>query len=136
MMPLTGHLNNSVAGLGSPGPNGIDLICNKAMCGPHLVSKHFWSVNLSLMHASTYPLLWWWYNDENACFMFRLLQNIFNLSEIKLPPESDIIFFGKPYSEKKKKTILHVSIMLSADKSSWQQGLAVMIYNAKVVCIV
>ena len=38
-----------------------------------------------------------------------------NLSEIKLPPESDIIFFGKMYSEK---TMLHVIIRLSADKSS------------------
>ena len=47
--------------------------------------------------------------------MFRLVQNVLNLSEIKLPPESDIIFFGKMYSEK---TILHVSIKLSADKSS------------------
>ena len=57
-MPLIGQLNISVAGLGSPGPNGDDLICNKAICGSDLVSKHFFSVCfISLMHASTCPLL-------------------------------------------------------------------------------
>ena len=68
------------------------------------------------MHASTCQLLSWWYDDENTCCMFRLQQNILNLSEIKLPPNSNIISFGKPYSE--KKMILHVSIKLSADTFS------------------
>ena len=39
----------------------------------------------------------------------------FNLSEMKLPPESDIYFFGNPYSTK---ITLHVNIRLSVDKSS------------------
>ena len=67
------------------------------------------------MHASTCPLLWQWYDSKDTCSVFMLLQNVLNLSEIKLPPESHIIFFGKPYSEK---TILCISINLSNDKSS------------------
>ena len=47
--------------------------------------------------------------------MFRLQQKVLNLSETKLPPESDIIFFGNLYSTK---IILNVSMKLSADKSS------------------
>ena len=43
------------------------------------------------------------------------LQILLNLSEIKLPPASDINFFGKPYSEK---LILCVGIGLSAGRSS------------------
>ena len=72
----------------------------------------------------------------NAWSMFRLLQNVFNLSETKLPPKSDIIFFGKPYSAK---IILHVIMRLSADESFIlidDRELAVMIYNTKVVFIV
>ena len=38
-----------------------------------------------------------------------------NLSEMKLPPQSDIIFFGMPYSAK---MILHANIRLPADRSS------------------
>ena len=47
--------------------------------------------------------------------MFRLLQNVLNLFEMKLLPESDIIFFGSQYYAK---MTLHASIRLSADKSS------------------
>ena len=47
--------------------------------------------------------------------MFRLLQNVLNLSEINLRPESDIIFFG---NQNFANIILLVSIRLSADKSS------------------
>ena len=68
--------------------------------------------------------------------MFRFLQNLFNLSEIKLPPASDIIFMGKPYSEK---IILNANIRLSSDRSSVffdDKELAVIIYNAKVVSII
>ena len=70
---------------------------------------------MNLMHASTCLLLWWWYDDDVACLMFQILKNYVNLSETKLPPVSDIIFLGKLYS---KKIILHVSIKLSADRSS------------------
>ena len=39
-----------------------------------------------LMYASTCPLLWWCNDDNTACWMFRILKNLLNLSEIKLPP--------------------------------------------------
>ena len=55
MIPLAG----SVAGLGSPGPSGIILICNKAWCISELVSQYFLIVCFtSLMQAATWPLLW------------------------------------------------------------------------------
>ena len=41
MIPLVGPLNTSFAGLGSPGPSGIIVICNKARCISELVSWHF-----------------------------------------------------------------------------------------------
>ena len=41
--------------------------------------------------------------------MFRFLQNSLNFSEIKLLPQSDIIFLGNPYSAK---IILHSKIKL------------------------
>ena len=47
--------------------------------------------------------------------MFRLLQKVLNLSETKLLPESEIIFFGCPYSAK---IILHINIRLSADNNN------------------
>ena len=40
-MPHVGELNNSTAGLGSPGPSGVDLSCNKAVCTSDLVPIHF-----------------------------------------------------------------------------------------------
>ena len=63
--------------------------------------------------------------------MFSLLQNVLNLSKIKLPPESDIIFLGKPYSEK---NILHVSISLL---SSWWQGMCCdnLQYKSSFYCV-
>ena len=97
------------AGLRSPCPSGVICICNKAMCGSTLESKDFFSVCFTkFIHASTCLLLWWWLDNENACSMFRLLQMVLNLSEMKLPPESDIIFFGIPYSAK---IILPVNII-------------------------
>ena len=122
MMPLIGQLDSSIAGFGSPGPSGVDLICNKAICGSDVMSKHFMSVCLiNLIHTSTSPLLWWWYDDDTACTVLTFLQNALNLSEIKLPLASNIIFFGKPYSEK---IILQTSIRHSADRSSifWWLG--------------
>ena len=44
---------------------------------------------------------------------FSFLQNCLNLSETKYPPESDIIFLGKPYSEN---IILHASFKLPVDR--------------------
>ena len=86
-----------------------------------LYVDHLWYQNIfnvcftNFIHASTCSLFWWWYDDENACSMFKLLQNVLNLTEMKLPPKSDIIFFHSMYSAK---IILQVSIRLSADKSS------------------
>ena len=116
MMPLIEWLNNSFAGLCNPGPCRIDLICDKAICISDLISIHFVIVSfINLMHASTCPLLWWWYDNGTACSMFMPWQNLLNSSEIKLPPASGIIFFGKLYSEK---IILYARIRLSADRSS------------------
>ena len=70
---------------------------------------------MNFIHTFTYPLLWWWYDDNIACFMFIFLQNCLTLPKIKLPPVSDIIFFGKPYSDK---IIVHATTKLSADRSS------------------
>ena len=47
--------------------------------------------------------------------MLRLLQNILNFSDTKLPPASDITLLGIPYYAV---TILNVDIRLSADKLS------------------
>ena len=58
MIPLVGRLNNSVAGLDSPGPIGVILIFNKARCLCELESGHILIVHFtSLMHALTWPLL-------------------------------------------------------------------------------
>ena len=102
IMPLIGWLHSSNAGLGNPCPSGIVHICNSAICRSLLESlKHFFSVHtINFIHASTYPLLCWQYDDKNACSMFRLLPKVLNLSKIILPPESDIIFLGTPYSAK------------------------------------
>ena len=62
-----------------------------------------------------WPLLWWWYNDGAVCSMFSFLQNFSNFSDMKLPPVSDIIFLGRPCSEK---LILHASIRMSGARSS------------------
>ena len=70
---------------------------------------------MNFIHVSTCLLLWWWHDDV-ACSMFIFLQNCLILSEMKLPPTSNIIFFGKQYSG--KKIIMHASIMVSVDTSS------------------
>ena len=61
--------------------------------------------------------------------IFRFLQNHFKLSEIKLPPASDIILLSEPYF---KSIIMHASNWLSTLKvfclfDDWE--LAVIIYN-------
>ena len=54
IIPPVGQLNSSVAGLGSPGPSGIILTCNRARCISDLVSQYFFIVCFtSLMHAPT-----------------------------------------------------------------------------------
>ena len=55
-------IKQHVAGLGIPGPRGIDLTCSKAKCGSNWVSKHFWV-------PAWWPLLWWMYDEDTACYM-------------------------------------------------------------------
>ena len=114
IMPQIGQLNNIVARPGSP--SRVIPICNRAICGSSLVSKHFLSVHFTnFIHASTCPLVWQGYNEENPCSIFRLLQKVLNLSEMKLSPESDIFFLGSPFSAKIN---LHIGIRLSVHKPS------------------
>ena len=77
-----------------------------------LVLMHFLIVHFTnLMHASSCPFLWWYYDDD-VDEVFAELLNIF--SETKLPPASAIIFLVKAYSEKRN---LLASIKLSVDRS-------------------
>ena len=99
MMPQTCLLNINVAGLSKPWPNGIVCICSRAifMSLPEL--EHFLNVHfINLIQASTCPLLWWWYANDTTCSTLIVLQNCWNLSDTKLVPASDIIFWGIPYS--------------------------------------
>ena len=58
IMPLIRWLNSIIAGIGSPCPSGVRDICNMAMCGSPLESKHFFNVHFTnFIHASTVPLL-------------------------------------------------------------------------------
>ena len=73
MMPLIGQLYNRVVGLGSPGPNGVDLICNNIICWSDLVSKHFMSVALDIMsiscniHLCGLPSATYHHSGNNIC---------------------------------------------------------------------
>ena len=113
MMPQTCLLNSIVAGLGKSGPNGVVCICNKAIFMSLPDSAHFLNVCcINLIHASTCPLLWWWYANDTACSTLIVLQNCQNLSETKFVPASDIIFWGIPYSAN---IILTALVRFSAD---------------------
>ena len=46
----------------------------------------------NLMHASAWPLLWWYYDVDTTCFIFSFLHTSLNFSETKLVPASDTIF--------------------------------------------
>ena len=95
----------------------------------------FYSMLNQFIHTSTCPLLWWWYDDDVACSVFIFLQNCLNLSEMKLPPASDITFFGKHYSEKSF-CMLILSCMQIDLLPFYDQKFAVIIYNAKVVFVI
>ena len=67
--------------------------------------------------------------------MFICLQNCLNSSEIKWPYISDIIFFGRPYSEKIN-LHAHISQTVLANRFPaflMDQKFTVIIYNAKVI---
>ena len=115
MMPLIGWLNNSIAGISSPGPSGTDLTVIRLYVHQIWYQCILIVLFINLIYTFTCPLLWWWYDDDTAWSMFMFLQNLLNLSEIKLPPAPDITFFGKAYSEE---IVLHASIKLSADRSA------------------
>ena len=72
-------LNSIVAGLGSPGPTGAYLICNKARLTSVLVSKYLSLFSYRCYTTSTCALLWWWY-DDTFCQVFNFQEK----SEISL----------------------------------------------------
>ena len=82
--------------------HNVALICNKAMWISSLVLIHFYGAlyefYTSFYMSFTCLLLYGWHDDDIAFSMFIFLQNCLNLSEIKLPPMSDIIFYGNPNS--------------------------------------
>ena len=79
-----GLLNSIVAGSRSPIPTGVDHICNKARLLSWLLLVHILIVCLTnLKHASTWPLLWWWY-DVMACCMFSFLQKSLKVSDVMI----------------------------------------------------
>ena len=81
-MPLIGQLNNNVASW------GVLVPVESFILAIELYVDHIWYQNIfnvyctNFIHASTYPLLWWWCDDKNACSMFRLLQNVLNLLKL------------------------------------------------------
>ena len=71
---------------------------------------------MNFMQSPNCPLLWWWYNDDTACSMLRLLQKLMNFSKTKkLLPASDINLHGIPYSAN---MIFTVMMRFSADNPS------------------
>ena len=74
-------------------------------------STHF--LNMHLIQASTWLLLWWWYADDVACSILTDLQNWQNLSDTKLVPMSNISLWGMPYSAN---IVFTTFIRLSAER--------------------
>ena len=90
MMPQTCLLNMSVARFGKPWLSGVVWICSRAIFMSSPESAHLLNVCfINLIHASTCPLLWWWYTNGIACFTLMVLQNWQNLSETKFVPAYD-----------------------------------------------
>ena len=54
----------------------------------------------NFIHASNWPLLWWWYDDVMVCWVFILLQKALNVLAMKFVPTSETIFFRSLYSAK------------------------------------
>ena len=122
MIPLIGQLNRSIAGLGSPSPSGVDLICSKAICGSDLISRYLFSVHfISLIHASTCPLLWWWYDENNACSMFRLLQNVLSLCEKSDPLNLTLSSLVAQILKKKFYMLILECLLINLPPFWWQR---------------
>ena len=51
-------------------------------------------------NASTWPLLWWSYDDVMVCWMFILLQEALNATAMKFVPTSEMIVIGSPFLQK------------------------------------
>ena len=94
---LIGMLNNSVAGLDIPTPIGVDLIPSTVKLKSLLFCLHFLTVHfMNLIHASTCPLSWWWYDKVTAWSIFRCLQNTLKYSETKFVLTSETNFLSRP----------------------------------------
>ena len=70
---------------------------------------------MNWMHASAWPLLWWFSGDDMLGCMSIVWQNVLNSSEIKLLPALDIILCRSPCSTN---LMLHHFIGYSADRPS------------------
>ena len=121
-IPLVGLLNRNVAGLGNPGPIGIDLTCNRDITI---------SINiLSFFHSSFYACLclsiailvvWWWY-----CMMYaESLVEVFELLWYEVVPMSETNFLCSLHS------ICTESLHLFYDGE-----FAVVIYNTKIMLVI
>ena len=97
--PCMGLLKSIMAGLRSSAPTGVDCTCNKARSVSWILSAHCFILHLTnLMHASTWLLLWWWYNGDMDCWMFSFMQNSLKLSAEKVIPSSETILLSSPNS--------------------------------------
>ena len=93
--PQMGLLNSIMAGLGRPAPTGVDHICNKAKLVSQLISLLFLILCLTnLMHTSTWPLLWWRYDNVMDYWMTSFLWNFLRVSDVKFILASDAIFLA------------------------------------------
>ena len=92
-------LNSNISGLVISSLMGVYLTCIKARFMSLLAALYFFIVHvMDLKHALTCLFLWYGYDDNIARPVFEFLQNLFNVSEMKLVLVLDIIFFGNPYS--------------------------------------
>ena len=90
---LMGLLKGSTVGPGIPVPNYVDLIWSKAKFTSLLLCLHFFIVYFtSFIHASTCPLLLWWYDNVTALSLFRHLRDSLNFLEKIIVPASETNF--------------------------------------------
>ena len=88
---LFGLLNKSVVRLGNSAPIGVSLIYNKA--NVIIIIKAFLIIYFTnLKHASTCPLLWWWYDEFMAWSMLSCPQNSLKLSDMTPMSASNTTF--------------------------------------------
>ena len=116
MMPWTCLLNINVARLGKSWPNGIVHICSRAIFislpkWVHFFKCVFYKFDTGFDLSVTLMVISQWY-----CLLYiDCLTELLDLSDTKLVPASDIIFWGIPYLAN---IILTVLIRLSTDNPS------------------